>query len=44
MRDFDKEPAAEEVKDAIAEEGGDPEAGYDSKKGSLLDSNVQTGK
>merc|ERR1712126_710893 len=30
--DFDKRPTAEEVKDAITKEGGDPESGYESKK------------
>ena len=42
--DFPEEPTADEVKEAIAEEGGDPEAEYESKKGSLLDSDVKTGK
>ena len=42
--DFDERPTAEKVKEEIAADGGDPDAGYDSKKGSLLDSNVQTGK
>merc|ERR1712126_53770 len=41
--DFDKRPTAEEVKGAIAKEGGDPESGYESKKGSVLDNDVQTG-
>ena len=41
---FDEEPTAEEVKGAIANDGGDPDAGYESKQGSVLDSDVQTGR
>ena len=41
---FDQEPTAEQVQEEIAADGGDPEAGYESKKGSVLDDDVQTGK
>merc|ERR1712126_539389 len=39
IADFDKQPTAEEVKATI----GNKESGYESKKGSVLDNDVQTG-
>ena len=40
IADFDKRPTAEEVKETI----GNKESEYESKKGSVLDNDVQTGK
>ena len=44
LGDFDKKPTADEVKEAIEVEGGNPDAGYESKKGKLLSDGVETGK
>merc|ERR1712198_341168 len=43
IADFDKRPTAEHVKETIAMDVGDEEAEYESKKGSVLDNDVQTG-
>ena len=44
LGDFDKKPSAAEVKAEIRNEGGDPNAGYEEKKGSVLDDDVKSGK
>ena len=44
LGDFDQKPTALEVKEAIKAEGGNPNAGYESKKGSILENDVKTGK
>jgi len=43
IADFDKQPTAEEVKATILMDVGDKVSGYESKKGSVLDNDVQTG-
>ena len=44
LGEFDKRPSDAEVGTAIKAEGGNPNAGYESKKGSVLDNNVKSGK
>lgn len=44
LGDFKAKPSADQVKAAIVAEGGSPNAGYENKKGSLLDKDVESGK
>jgi len=44
LGEFDKRPSDAEVGTAIKAEGGNPNAGYESKKGSVLDNDVKSGK
>jgi len=44
LGDFDKKPSSAEVETEIRNEGGDPDAGYEKTKGSVLDDDVKSGK
>ena len=44
VKEFDNSPEDKTIEDAIKEDGGNPSSGWDSKKGKLLDENVQEGR